>query len=200
MQQKEYTAQQKEMNRVHGAIYHIMLQNMGEGIALQDVAESNTEQKSIDGAALQNSAGESVSEKGDMLTERLTFYINTCKVGIFDVKDTLEADNMEFLQMAYYSMLGALPEQAILARWQEKADKSAWEFRKEVMEALTAMPEIAVKNIIVRNNIYTETQTTKGKKQSLKQRILFGGYQLSRKLPNSIKVPLKKIAMKILMK
>lgn len=173
MQQKEYTAQQKEMNRVHGAIYGIMLQN---------------------------TTGESVSEKGNMLTERLTFYINTCKVGIFDVKDTLEADNMEFLQMAYYSMLGALPEQAILARWQEKAEKPAREFRREVMEALTAMPEIAVKNIIVRNNIYTDTQTGKGRKQSLKQRILFGGYQISRKLPNSIKVPLKKIAMKILMK
>lgn len=198
MQQKEYTAQQIEMNRVHGAIYRIMQQNIADdGISQQDAVKHDDSRDSV---PQQDVAGKGVAWQNDMISERLTFYINTCKVGIFDVKDTLEADNMEFLQMAYYSMLGALPDAEILKRWQEKAEKPAREFRREVMEALTAMPEIAVKNIIVRNDIYTDTQTGKGRKQSLKQRILFGGYQLSRKLPNSIKVPLKKLAMKILMK
>lgn len=186
MMQKELTAKQKEMLAVHSTVYDIVERNYTEAVGQNGRAAAT---------------GGKTVQTMPLYSKRLTFYINTCHPGVFDLQDTLEADNMEFLQMAYYSLFGTLPEKDILERWQAKAELSDWDFRREVLEALMQSPEIAVKEIVIRNDIYTAgTQAGSRQRQSLKQKILFGGYQLSRKLPNSIKTPLKKIAMKILMK
>ena len=168
--QKEYSEQQLEMFRVFDAVYDISQQNMQE-------------------------AGGPV----EPLDRRVSFFMDTCTPGVLDLRDTMEADNLEFLQMAYYGLFGSLPDEALLAQWSERADEDAWTFRREVLTRLLQSPELAFKEITVRNNIYM-TEARAGGRQPLKQRILFAGYMVSRKLPNSIKIPLKKLAMKILMR
>lgn len=136
-----------------------------------------------------------------MLSRRVMWYMNTCTPGVLDIKDTLDAEPLEFLQMAYYSLIGTLPDSSILERWREKQGLSDREFRREVLETLMQMPEVAAKGRKIYNNIYVRRDAGRGKPhQSLKQRILFGGYQIGRKLPLSIKTPLKKLAMKLLMR
>lgn len=132
---------------------------------------------------------------------RVMLYQNTCVPGILDVQELMEADRTEFLQMAYYSLLETLPEQAVLQSWQKKTELSEWEYRKAVLDTLMQNPEVAAKGRIIRNNIYADGdgQREVGRR-SLKQRILAVGYRIGRRLPLSIKVPLKKLAMRLLMK
>ncbi len=139
-------------------------------------------------------------EKSPLLTERVTLYMNLCRTGEFDLKDTLGAENMEFLVMAYYGLLGVLPDEGTVARWGEKKNLPEDEFRRGVMEAMRKLPELVQKGVIIRNDVYTAPKQTGRAKQSLKQKLLMGGYQLSRRLPLSVKVPLKKLAMKLLMR
>ncbi len=132
---------------------------------------------------------------------RVVLYMNTCIPGILDVQDLLEADRTEFLQMAYYSLLETLPETGVIQSWQAKTELSEWAYRKAVLDTLMQNPEVAFKGRIIRNNIYAdadECQEHAGR--SLKQRFLSAGYRISRKLPLSIRIPLKKLAMKLLMR
>ncbi len=132
---------------------------------------------------------------------RVTWYINTCTPGILDVQDLMEADRTEFLQMAYYGLLGSLPDQEILRKWQSRTELSDWAYRKAVMDCLMDNPEVTAKGRVIRGNIYADTDAAQGHaRRSLKQRILAVGYRVSRGLPLSIKVPLKKLAMKLLMR
>ena len=132
---------------------------------------------------------------------RVVRYINTCTPGILDVQDLMEANRTEFLQMAYYGLLGILPDQKMVREWQSKAELSDWEFRKAVLDCLMSNPEVAAKDRVIRGNIYADVDLSRGHaRRGLKQRILAAGYRVSRRLPLSIKVPLKKLAMKLLMK
>lgn len=132
---------------------------------------------------------------------RVVLYMNSCTPGILDVKDLLEADRTEFLQMAYYSLLETLPEPAVIQRWQEKTALTDWAYRKAVLDTLMQNPEVTVKGRIIRNNIYAEADTGQGRvRRSFKQRLLAVGYRISRKLPLGIKAPLKKLVMKLLMR
>lgn len=133
--------------------------------------------------------------------QRAAFFMNTHTPGILDVGDLAEADRMEFLQMAHYGLLGVLPEQAVLERWQSKNELSDWEYRKAVLDSLMQNPEVAARGRVIRNNIYADADTGhEGAGRSMKQRFLSAGYQVSRRLPLSIKVPLKRLVMKLLMK
>ncbi|MBO5283041.1 MAG: hypothetical protein J6B43_07965 [Lachnospiraceae bacterium] len=132
---------------------------------------------------------------------RVVLYLNTCTPGILDVQELLDADRTEFLQMAYYSLLEILPEQEVIRRWQAKTELSDWAYRKAVLDTLMQNPEVAAKGRVIRNNIYAEADAAQGYAgRSLKQRLLSAGYQVSRRLPLCIKVPLKKLAMKLLMR
>jgi len=128
-------------------------------------------------------------------------YINTCTPGILDVQDLMDADRTEFLQMAYYGLLGNLPDQAVLREWQARTELSDWAYRKAVLDRLMENPEMTAKGWVMRNNIYADEDRARGHaRRSLKQRILSMGYRVSRRLPLRIKAPLKKLAMKLLMK
>jgi len=175
---KDYTAGQKQMFALYDKVYKIQQENLAD-----------------------DRHKEGLQEADKRLTLRVTKYINTCRPGIFDLRDTWGADHMEFLSMAYYSLLGVLPDENAIRRWEAVKEQSAWSFRKAVMEQMMQLPDIEMKGIVIRNNIYLADEETVGRRrQSLKQRILFGGYRISRKLPDSIKVPLKKIAVKVLMR
>lgn len=133
--------------------------------------------------------------------ERVAYYINTCTPGILDVQDLMETDRKEFLQMAYYSLLGTLPEETVLQRWQSKEGMSDWEYRKAVLDSLLQNPEMAAKGRVIRNNIYADMDVGQAQVgRNLKQRLLAMGYRVSRRLPLGIKVPLKKLVLKLLMK
>lgn len=132
---------------------------------------------------------------------RVTKYINTCTPGILDVQDLMEADRTEFLQMAYYGLLGSLPDQAVLREWQARTELSDWAYRKAVVDCLMDNPEVAAKGRVIRGNIYADADMAQGHaRRGLRQRILSVGYRISRRLPLRIKVPLKKLAMKLLMR
>lgn len=132
---------------------------------------------------------------------RVVWYINNCTPGILDVQDLMGADRAEFLQMAYYGLFGTLPEQSVIREWQSKTELSDRAYRKAVLDRLMDSPEVAAKGIVIRGNIYAETDAGLGHaKRGLKQKILSAGYRVSRKLPLGIKAPLKKLAMKLLMK
>ncbi len=132
---------------------------------------------------------------------RVAWYINTCTPGVLDVQDLMEADRTEFLQMAYYGLLGSLPDQAVLREWLSRTELSDWAYRKAVMDCLSDSPEVAAKGRVIRGNIYAAEDTIQGHaRRSIKQRILSVGYRMSRGLPLGIKVPLKKLVMKLLMK
>ena len=132
---------------------------------------------------------------------RVARYINSCTPGVLDVQELLEADRTEFLQMAYYGLLGSLPDQAVLREWQSRTELSDWAYRKAVMDCLMDNPEVTAKGRVIQGNIYADADTARGyAKRSMKQRILSVGYRVSRRLPLRIKVPLKKLAMKLLMR
>ena len=131
----------------------------------------------------------------------VAWYINNCTPGVLDVQDLMDADRAEFFQMAYYGLYGTLPEQAVIREWQSRTELSDWAYRKAVLDRLMSSPEVAVKGIVIRNNIYTDVDTDQGHaRRGLKQRILSAGYRVSRKLPLGIKAPLKKLVMKLLMR
>lgn len=132
---------------------------------------------------------------------RVAQYINNCIPGVLDVQDLMDADRTEFLQMAYYGLFGTLPEQAVLREWQSRTELSDWAYRKAVLDRLMGSPEVAVKDIVIRNNIYADADAGHGHaRRGLKQRILSAGYRVSRKLPLGIKAPLKKLVMKLLLR
>jgi len=132
---------------------------------------------------------------------RVAQYINTCAPGVLDVQDLMEADRTEFLQMAYYGLLGSLPDQAVLREWQSRTELSDWAYRKAVMDCLMDNPEVAAKGRVIRGNIYADADTVQGHaRRGLKQRLLAVGYRVSRRLPLRVKVPLKKLAMKLFMR
>lgn len=131
----------------------------------------------------------------------LARYINSCTPGILDMQDLMDADRAEFLQMAYYSLLGSLPDQDVLKEWQARTELSDWDYRRAVMDCLMDKPEVAAGGRVIRGNIYADADRTRGNvRRSLKQRILTMGYRVSRRLPLRFKVPLKKLAMKLLMR
>ncbi len=132
---------------------------------------------------------------------KVAYYINSCVPGILDVRDLMEADRTEFLQMAYYSLLGSLPDEAVLCKWQARTDLSDCAYRRAVLDCLLDIPEVSARDRVVRGNIYSDADMTQGRPhRSLKQRVLAAGYRVSRRLPLSVKVPLKRLAMKLLMK
>lgn len=132
---------------------------------------------------------------------RVAQYINTCTPGILDVQDLMDADRTDFLQMAYYGLLGSLPDQTILRKWQARTELSDWAYRKAVLDHLMANPEMEAKGRVIRNNIYADQDGAWGHaRRSLKQRILSMGYRISRRLPLRVKAPIKKLAMKLLMR
>ncbi|MDE6674278.1 MAG: hypothetical protein K2K19_05635 [Acetatifactor sp.] len=117
------------------------------------------------------------------------------------MQDLMDADRTEFLQMAYYGLFGTLPDQAVLREWQSRTELSDWAYRKAVLDRLLSSPEVAVKDIVIRNNIYADADADHGHaRRGLKQRILSVGYRVSRKLPLGIKAPLKKLVMKLLLR
>lgn len=132
---------------------------------------------------------------------RVAQYINNCTPGVLDMQDLMDADRTEFLQMAYYGLFGTLPDQAVLREWQSRTELSDWAYRKAVLDRLMSSPEVAVKDIVIRNNIYADADAGHGHaRRGLKQRILSAGYRVSRKLPLGIKAPLKKLVMKLLLR
>lgn len=132
---------------------------------------------------------------------RVVWYINNCIPGVLDVQDLMGTDRAEFFQMAYYGLFGTLPEQAVILEWQSRTELSDWAYRKAVLDRLMGSPEVAVKDIVIRNNIYADADAGHGQaRRGLKQRILAAGYRVSRRLPLGIKAPLKKLAMKLLMR
>ena len=132
---------------------------------------------------------------------RVAWYSGNCTPGVLDVQDLMGTDRAEFLQMAYYGLFGALPEQAVIREWQSRTELTEWEYRKAVLDRLMDSPEVAVKDIVIRNNIYADADADQGHaRRGLKQRILSAGYRVSRKLPLGIKAPLKKLAMKLLLR
>lgn len=132
---------------------------------------------------------------------RVAQYINNCTPGVLDVQDLMDADRTEFLQMAYYGLFGTLPEQDVIREWQSRTELSDWAYRKAVLDRLMGSPEVAVKDIVIRNNIYADADAGHGHaRRGLKQRILSAGYRVSRKLPLGIKAPLKKLVMKLLLR
>ncbi len=132
---------------------------------------------------------------------RVAKYINTCVPGVLEVQDLFEADRTEFLQMACYSLLGSLPEQAVLAEWQSRTDLSEWAYRRAVMDSLMNRPEVLAGDRVIRGNIYMEEPGRGGQaRRSIRQRILSAGVRVSRRLPLGIKAPLKKLVMKVLLR
>ncbi len=168
MQEKEYTAKQKEM--------FVTLEK------LNGLAEENG------------------YDRPELLTDRFLIYRNSCRPGVFDLQDTLGADNMEFLTMAYYTLLGTLPDQRVLANWKERQDQTPWEFRRSVMESLKSLPDVQRRGIRIVNDVYTAQNRQPRARKTIKQRILYAGYGLGRMLPLSIKKPLKEMAMKFLIR
>lgn len=168
MQEKEYSAKQKEM--------FVTLDK------LNGLAEENG------------------YEKSELLTDRFLIYRNSCRPGVFDLQDTLGADNMEFLTMAYYTLLGTLPDQRALASWKDRKEWPKWEFRRSVMESLKSLPDVQRRGIRIVNDVYTVRNRQLRARKTLKQRILYAGYGLGRMLPLSIKKPLKELAMKFLIR
>lgn len=122
----------------------------------------------------------------------VTQYINTCTPGVLDVQDLTDADRTEFLQMAWYGLLGNLPDQAVLRQWQSRTELSDWAYRKAVLDCLMDNPEVAARDRVIRGNIYTDEDRAQGHvRRSLKQRILSVGYRVSRRLPWASKCPLR---------
>ena len=144
---------------------------------------------------------ESSGSDAQLPGRRVVLYMNTCIPGVLDVQELMDADRIEFLQMAYYSLLETLPDQTVLQRWQAKTELSEWEYRKAVLDSLMQNPEVTAKGRVIRGNIYGDGDMDGGKaRRSLKQRLLSLGYRISRKLPLSIKIPLKKLAVKLFMR
>lgn len=134
-------------------------------------------------------------------TGRVIWYMDTCTPGILDVQELMEADRTEFLQMACYGLLGSLPDQAVTLKWQARTELSDWAYRKAVLDWLMDNPEVAARDRVVRGNIYADADASqRHARRGLKQRILSVGYQVSRRLPLRVKAPLKKLAMKLLMR
>lgn len=132
-----------------------------------------------------------------MPSPRVALYINTCTPGILDVGDLMEAERGEFLQMAYYGLFGHLPEQSTIRQWESEREMSERAYRKAVLDALLRNPEAAGKGLMVRNNIYADDECGQGHmRRSLKQRVWVLGYRVSRRLPLSVKIRLKKLVMK----
>lgn len=130
-------------------------------------------------------------------------YLNVCTPGILDVKDLMGTDRTEFLQMAYYGLLGRLPEQAVLQKWKKwesETQPSQWAYRKAVLDALRENPEVTAKGLVIRNNIYADDDGQDKLKRSLKQRVWSAGYRLGRRLPLGVKTQLKKWVMKLLVR
>lgn len=137
-------------------------------------------------------------------SQRVAEYMNTCTLGALDIKDLMGADRREFLQMAYYGLLGHLPEREVLQKWkswESEARPSEWAYRKAVLDALLENPEASAKGLMMLNNVYGGDNGGQNRmKRSLKQRIWSLGYKFSRRLPLGIKIRLKKLAMKLLVK
>ena len=132
---------------------------------------------------------------------RVTKYINSCTPGVLEVQELFEADRTEFLQMAYYSLLGSLPEQEVLETWQSRTDLSEWAYRRAVMDSLMNRPEVLAGDRVIRDNIYMEEPGRGGQaRRGIRQRILSAGIRISRRLPLGIKAPLKKLVMKVLLR
>lgn len=144
---------------------------------------------------------EASGSRARLPVKRVAWYINTCKLGILDVQELMDADRAEFLQMAYYGLFGTLPEQSVIREWQSKTELSDWAYRKAVLDRLMESPEVAAKGRVIRGNIYADVDADQGHaRRGLKQKILSAGYRMSRRLPLGIKAPLKKLAMKLLMR
>lgn len=126
-------------------------------------------------------------------------YINVCTPGVLDLQDLMEADRTDFLQMACYGLLGRLPDQTVLQKWQSRTDLSEWAYRSAVMDFLVNDPEVLAGGGVIKGNIYLEIDGDKARAgRSIKQRILSLGFRMSRRLPLCIKAPLKKMVMKVL--
>lgn len=137
-------------------------------------------------------------------SQRVVKYMNICTLGALDIKDLMGADRREFLQMAYYGLLGHLPEREVLQKWkswESEACPSEWAYRKAVLDVLLENPEVSAKGLVIRNNIYGFDDGEQNRlKRSLKQRIWSLGYKFSRRLPLGIRILLKKMAMKLLVR
>ncbi len=137
-------------------------------------------------------------------SQRVAQYLNTCTPGVLDIRDLMEADPTEFVQMAYYGLLGHLPEQEALQKWESwesEARPTEWAYRKAVLDALSEDPEVSAKGLVMRNNIYADEDDGRDcMKRSLKQRIWSLGYKFSRRLPLGAKIRLKKLAMRLFLR
>ena len=143
----------------------------------------------------------SLDRKSLPASSKVLFYIDTLTPGVLDLNDLANTNQKEFFQMAYYSLIGELPEEAVADNWSRKQGLSVFEYRAKVMENLMDIPEVKAKERIIRHNIYWKQPESGQKvKKSLRQQILMLGYSISRNMPLSLKVPIKRLAMKILMK
>ena len=148
---------------------------------------------------MENNAGADAPVK--QLGENVFKYVSACPNKMFDIAGTLCAGRGEFIQMAYFGILGQMPDEDM----QEQMIKSCEnmgedDFRAYVISSVSNKPQAVLKNTIIRNNIYGCANNGRENGTTLKQKIIFGGYQLGRKLPNWIKSPIKKIVIYFLTK
>lgn len=75
-----------------------------------------------------------------------------------------ECDNTDFLQIAYLALLGRMPDRGAITKWMKKTDLEPAEFRRQLIEKLSASGEYAERDVKIVNNIYNTALISSSKK------------------------------------
>lgn len=135
------------------------------------------------------------------LSETLAWYRNTTIAGELDVSKTYNATREEFVQMAYWSLMGAWPKKETLDSILAEGEKQTeLKFREKVIFDLMHTPGSPYRDRRVTHNIYFDAKNPLKAKINLKNLLLVTGVQMGRNLPAGIKEPLKKFAVKYLIR
>ena len=121
---------------------------------------------------------------------------------IFDVSLCGECDNTDFLQIAYLALLGRMPDRGAITKWMKKTDLEPAEFRRQLIEKLSASGEYAERDVKIVNNIYNTALISSSKKVEHCGYMLLAGklkiYQALKKVYKKLPERYRKLIKEIL--
>lgn len=142
-------------------------------------------------AELYNITERNLKEKEQSLklpmSKELFIYSTKCTPGIADIQEMTQCkNNMDFLGIAYWSLLFRVPDEGAVIEWEKLKDLPNQEFQKRVIYSLSSSTEFLVKKCKVINNIFEEDEK-KNKKNLFKMIII----KLYNKSPDKCKIIIK---------
>lgn len=105
----------------------------------------------------------------------------------------VEADNSEFLDIAYINLLNRPVDPDAYQSWKKHFNMPEWQFRTLVIQRLVSSKEATVCHKRIYNNIFVRKKLS-AKKDSLKSKAMEKLLQVYRRLPEKIKAPIRKLA------